>query len=262
MRELKILKERILERQLELFPERSVLCGFRGSIAHNTYIPSTDPNSIDDVDIMCIYTAIPEHYIGLGRVKDYRRGDQIQVDDFDCVHYELRHFVNLLLKSNPTTMLLLWLNKEHYLKATWLGQKLVDNRKLFTSKALYKSFTRYAEDQLNKMQPGTYEGYMGVKRKALVDKYGYDCKNAAHSIRLLKMAIEFLSTGQLNVFRTDDANILIGIKTGKWLISEVKGEASRLLKQAGEAYVKSKLPEEPDAESAEKLLMSIIRSIL
>lgn len=29
--------------------------GFRGSQAHGTYIPSDDPNSIDDIDYMGIY---------------------------------------------------------------------------------------------------------------------------------------------------------------------------------------------------------------
>ena len=238
------------------------MCGFRGSIAHNTYIPSTDPNSVDDIDIMCVYTAPVEHYIGLGRPKDHKCGKQIEVDEFDCVHYELRHFINLLLKSNPTTMLLLWLHKDHYLKITDIGQMLIDNRELFTSKLLYKSFTRYAEDQLNKMLPNAYEGYMGVKRKALVDKYGYDCKNAAHSIRLLRMAREFLTSGELVVYRTNDSDLIIDIKTGGFTFEEVKSKAKEEIEMVEAAYENSKLPVMPDEKSVEQLLMSMIKSII
>src|SRR5688572_25189955 len=50
-----------------------------------------------------------------------------------------------------------------------------------------------------------FSGYMGEKRKAMVRKYQYDVKNAAHLIRLLRMGSEFLRTGELQVFRTTDA---------------------------------------------------------
>lgn len=211
---------------------------------------------------MCVYTAIPEHYIGLGRDKDYGKGKQIQIDEFDCVHYELKHFMNLLLKSNPTTTLLLWLNNEHYLRITEIGQKLINNREIFSSKRFYKAFTEYAKDQLRKMKTNTYEGYMGVKRKALVDKYGYDCKNAAHSIRLLRMAKEFMVTGKLKIFRDEDAENIIQIKTGQWSFRDVKALAKDEIKRAEEAFKKSKLPEKPDYDAAEKILMEIIKSII
>jgi len=240
----------------------SVLCGFRGSIAHNTYVPSDDPNSIDDVDIICVYTAIPEHYIGLGRNKDYGKGKQIQIDEFDCVHYELKHFINLLLKSNPTTTLLLWLDNRHYLKITEVGQKLIDNRRLFSSKKFYRAFTEYAKDQLRKMKTNTYEGYMGVKRKALVDKFGYDCKNAAHSIRLLRMAKEFMVTGELKIFRDEDADDIVQIKTGQRTFEDVKALAKEEVGKAEEAYKRSKLPEEPAYDAIEKILMEITKGVI
>ena len=255
---MKNMKKEILERQSELFPENSVLCGFRGSIAHNTYVPSTDPNSIDDIDLMCVYVAMPEHYLGLGMEKEYGRGRQIQVGKFDCVHYELRHFIKLLLKSNPTTMLLLWLNEEHYLNVTNIGQELIDNRNLFVSKLLYKSFTKYAQAQLGKMKPNTYEGYMGVKRKTLVDKFGYDCKNASHSIRLLKMAAEFLDCGDLKIYRKSDARMLKQIKTGLWSLEDVKKRADEEIENVEAAFEHSKLPEKPDREGAERLLMKTL----
>ena len=42
-------------------------------------------------------------------------------------------------------------------------------------------------------------GYMGQKRRELVRRVGYDAKNAAHLIRLLRMGIEFLTEGTLHV---------------------------------------------------------------
>ena len=50
----------------ELLPDNIILLGYRGSIAHNMYIPSTDPDSIDDKDLMGVFVAPLEHYIGFG----------------------------------------------------------------------------------------------------------------------------------------------------------------------------------------------------
>lgn len=252
------MKEKILKLKKHLFPENLLLCGFRGSISHNTYIPNTDPNSTDDIDLMSTYFAPVEHYLGLGRAKDHRRGKQTTYEEYDCVTYEIRHFINLLLKSNPTTLLLLWLHEDHYIIKTDFGQQLIDNRDLFSSKLLYKPFTRYAEEQLDRMVPQVYRGYMGAKRKALVDKFGYDCKNASHSIRLLRMATEFLSQGKLNVYREADAEILKEIKTGKWSFEGVKRRALSELDNVKDALRHSKLPEAPDEVRVEAMLMKML----
>lgn len=100
-------------------------------------------------------------------------------------------------------------------------------------------------------------GYMGAKRKELVRKVGYDAKNAAHLIRLLRMGIEFLVEGDLHVERAD-AEQLLSIKRGEWDIERVKDEAERLFKLAEEAYVRSSLPPKPDTQKAEKLCMDIV----
>ena len=103
-----------------------------------------------------------------------------------------------------------------------------------------------------------YEGYMGEKRKEIVDKFGYDTKNASHLIRLLRMAMEFLSTGELNVWRKD-APQLLEIKRGEWTLDKIKDESDRLFKLSEEAFLRSKLPVKPDYEKAEKLLINILK---
>ena len=73
-------------------------------------------------------------------------------------------------------------------------------------------------------------GYMGDKRKKLVLQFGYDTKNAAHLIRLLKMCKEFLNTGVMNVDRSRDQEELLGIKKGGWKLEDVKQYASDLFR--------------------------------
>ncbi len=108
--------------------------------------------------------------------------------------------------------------------------------------------------------PG-HRAYMGAKRKELVQRYGYDCKNAAHSVRLLRMGIEFLETGELNVYRTADADELRAIKRGLWTLEQVKHEVDRLSERIAAARDRSPLPEEPDTVLAETLLIDITQTI-
>jgi len=233
----------------EFWNTNCILKGYRGSIAHGTYIPS----HIDDKDIMGVCVAPREYYIGLKNFEQYEHKE----GEIDLLIYELRKYVRLLLKSNPNVLCLLWLSPNHYILKTEWGNRLLENRDIFISKQCYKSFTGYAYGQLRKMTHFTYRGYMGQKRKELVEKFGFDAKNAGHLIRLLKMGIELLSTGELNVLRHDSQQ-LIAIKQGEWTLEQVQSKANELFKLAEEAFVRSKLPEHPNYHQANILCMNII----
>ena len=106
-----------------------------------------------------------------------------------------------------------------------------------------------------------FEGYMGAKRKKLVEKYGYDCKNAGHCIRLLKLGIYLLNTGTLQVYREHDRQLLIDIKTGKYPLPEVQLMAEKLFTELSNAYANSILPMENNKETINTLLVEIIKTI-
>ncbi|MDZ4390421.1 MAG: nucleotidyltransferase domain-containing protein [Gemmatimonadales bacterium] len=107
-----------------------------------------------------------------------------------------------------------------------------------------------------------FSGYMGAKRKAMVRKYQYDVKNAAHLIRLLRMGAEFLRTGVLQVYRTTDGEEIKAIKRGEWALDRVKAEAKTLFEGLEAARETSPLPTEPDREGAHLLLLSTHRTVL
>jgi len=117
-------------------------------------------------------------------------------------------------------------------------------------------------ERFRKLHRQHFSGYMGEKRKALVRKHGYDVKNAAHLIRLLRMGSEFLRTGTLQVFRSEDAEELKAIKRGEWTLARVKAEAEELFARLDRERASSPLPEEPDTAAAETLLIEIQRSVL
>lgn len=238
----------------KLIPHDPVLVGYCGSIAHGTYRPSKEPNSIDDKDVMAVSIAPLSNYFGLDH---WQGGKNKFLREWDVTTYEFKRFVELLLKSNPNVLGMLWLEEKDYIYVDHPGKVLIQNRDLFVSLRAYHSFTGYAYSQLKRMKGGSYEGYMGEKRKRLVDKHGYDTKNASHLIRLLRMGIEFLKEGQLHVQREDSAQLL-EIKDGKWSMEKVEREADRLFKLAEEAYTASKLPPEPDRKGASDMLEDLL----
>jgi uncharacterized protein len=112
-------------------------------------------------------------------------------------------------------------------------------------------------NRFRKLHRQHFSGYMGEKRKAMVRKYQYDVKNAAHLIRLLRMGAEFIATGRLQVYRTEDADELKIIKRGGWTLERVKEEAARLFRVVEDARSHSPLKLEPDAQAANQLLMAL-----
>ncbi len=242
------------EQVLDLLPQHTILTAYRGSVAHGMYVPNTDPNSIDDIDIFGIHMAPMDCYLGLLRARDYyapvdgKYKETIEMfhGEYDIVSYEFKKFMHMLINSNPNVLSLLSLKKEFYINTTEAGKLILKHKEFFFSQKAYNSFARYAADQLKSMTRFEFKGYMGEKRKALVKKFGYDTKNAAHSIRLLRTCIEFLSTGKLNTFRGKDAEELLQIKLGNRSLKSIELEAKSLMEEATYAKNHSVLPEVPD----------------
>jgi predicted nucleotidyltransferase len=241
----------------ELLPDNVILLGYRGSIAHGMYMDPMRPEGVDDKDIMGVAIAPKSVYLGLDKFEQKER----KLREWDSVVYELTKFVRLLEGCNPNVLSLLWLQPNHYIYHDAWGDVLVANRNLFVSRKIYHSFTGYAYAQLKRMTHSSFEGYMGEKRKSLVEKFGYDTKNAAHCIRLLRMGIEFLKEGELFVHR-QDAPQLMEIKLGKWTLEQVQAEADHLFKRAESAYDSCNLPKSPDHDKINEMVINMLESWL
>jgi predicted nucleotidyltransferase len=236
-----------------------VLAGRRGSEAHGTYIPPDNPDSIDDRDVMGIVIPPEQYYYGLSR---WEGADSIK-GCWDVVLYEIRKFVALLVKQNPNVLSMLWLEDEDYLINSLVGQTLIGNRNLFRARAAAaSSFIGYSLSQMKKMRSGVFQGYMGAKRKSLVERYGYDTKNAAHLIRLLHLGIEYLSTGELKVRRTWDRDMILDVKMGKMSLEDVEKYAKSKIAECEAAAKNSDLPEHIDMAAVEDILIAIVRKEL
>lgn len=251
----KVTRETAAQRVREEFPSfpldsRLIVLGEMGSTAHGTH-----GHVIDDYDLMGVVVPPSRYIIGLGHWEDWVRPPD--ESGLDVTIYSLSKYVRLMLKQNPNVLGLLWLQDENYHARKWWWDLFVSRRREFASKAAYQPFIGYATSQLKKAVSGNSQrGYNSEKRKEMVAKFGYDTKNAAHLIRLLRMGIEFLKNGELNVFRQDREE-LKAIKRGEWNMESVHAEALRLFEEAKEVHNSSPLPEHPNYPLAEELVMQI-----
>lgn len=248
-----------------IFEKKTLLSGFRGSIAHGLTIAPEDDQmyGIDDEDTFELYCYPTEYYLSLesyyhrGEVKDHK--DEQAGILHDVVEYEIRKAIHLLSGCNPNVMTYLYNRPEHYFTVSNGGQMLIDHRDMFLSRRrIYMAYSGYAYGQLKKLTVGAYRGYMGSRRKAIVDEIGYDTKNAMTLIRLLRNGQQLLLDGTLTVFREADRDFLLDIKKGKLSMDEIQKLADEEFHKNEEAYKKSTLPEENNRNKINELLVDIL----
>ncbi len=138
--------------------------------------------------------------------------------------------------------------------AGWHLQEVMDRRSVPMPIGLHPKDANLKADRLRYLRAKFKTAYMGEKRRKLVVRHGYDTKNAAHLIRLLRMCEEFMQTGELNVFRTHDADELKAIKRGEWKLDDVKALAETLFERTRVARESSPLPPDPDFRAASDLI--------
>jgi predicted nucleotidyltransferase len=172
------------EQVSNLLPEGLISLCWRGSVAHGMYVPKCDPDSIDDKDVMGVYIGPLEHYLGFGRADVYEKWE----GEWDCVFYELKKFVGLLLNCNPNVLSLLWLKPNGIIFESSLGQRLRENRDLFVTKKAYHSFSGYAHDQFKKMVSFNQEAQVLMQQlEQQLASFGIDPDSSddGHSLRRL-----------------------------------------------------------------------------
>ena len=88
--------------------------------------------------------------------------------------------------------------------------------------------------------------------------HNFDAKNSCHSIRLLRMGKEIAEGKGFLFDRTDiDREELLKVKTHGFTFDEVKEKIMTAEEEMKEAFERSNLPEEPDKEMLEDILIDI-----
>lgn len=96
-------------------------------------------------------------------------------------------------------------------------------------------------------------------RAELERQHGYDTKHASHLIRLMRMGLEVLRTGDLQV-RRPDADDLIAIRDGALTYDELLVMAAALQLEMEAASDESTLPPDVDREHVDRIAFELMRN--
>lgn len=95
-----------------------------------------------------------------------------------------------------------------------------------------------------------------AKRSALEELHGFDTKHAMHLVRLLRMGKEALTTGVINVKRSDAAELL-EIRNGKLTYDEILAYANEVNDEIKALSETTSLPSKPNRLLAAELIMKV-----
>lgn len=172
----------------------------------------------------------------------------------DYTAHNLLKFADLLLGNNPTVLETLFFPQRCITFVTPVGMMLRDHRHLFLSKLISETYCGYARAQLRNLrnkEPGE-----DSKRRALIEKYGYDVKYGMHVVRLLDQGYQALTEADIDVEVSKEK--LKDIKTGKWTIGEIEAYFKLMEPRILKAVDESTLPFRPDRDKVRSLLVRII----
>lgn len=124
---------------------------------------------------------------------------------------------------------------------------------LFLVKFVADEFKRANEEHRNYKN---WKKNRNASRHELEEKFGYDTKHGMHLVRLIRMCEEALTTGHVNVYRSD-AQELLGIRNGEWAYDDLllwAQEKERLIMD--KLYPESNVfPKKPDIHACAEILM-------
>ena len=103
----------------------------------------------------------------------------------------------------------------------------------------------------------TWQAQRSPARAELERSHGYDTKHAMHLIRLMRMGLEVLQTGDLRV-RRDDAKELSAIRDGALSFDELLAMAADLQRLMEAAAPNAQLPPDVDYERVDGLLIELL----
>jgi predicted nucleotidyltransferase len=225
-------------------PEGLILVGLTGSHAYGlNHEGFTHPETgvvfePSDVDTRGVFVVPTRAVLSLEKP-----GALVEQKDTDTTFDEVERFLSLCLKGNPERLEMLASPKT---LVTEEGKWLEAHQRLFLSKRLIKTYGGYARQQLYRIESkGERSG-----------------KPMMHLIRLLITGTRILKDGVVDCDMRAHRDRLLAIRFGLMPVEEVFAWHQTLEIAFAHAAETTTLPDEPDVEQANRILLDIRRNHL
>lgn len=190
-----------------------------------------------DTDLRGIYLAPAELNWSL-----YGAPEQFEDNETQTCYWELQKFLIMALKANPNILECLYSPLVD--KTTAVAEELLAVRDKFLSQMIFQTFNGYALSQFKKIE------------QDLRNQGEVRWKHAMYLIRLLMTGARTLREGRVPVQVGALRDRLLAVKRGEMTWEAVSAWRQELHRDFEQALMETKLPERPDYEAANRLLIA------
>jgi predicted nucleotidyltransferase len=174
--------------------------------------------------------------------------EQLEYKCSEECYWELQKFLSLALKANPNILECLYTPLiEH---STVISDAILAKRHIFLSKLVFQTYNGYVMSQFKKLE------------QDLRSTGDIKWKHAMHLIRLLLQGVSVLQQQHVPVLVAEYRNDLLAIRDAHRSWNEVNEWRLSLHAQFEDALKTTKLPDAPDYEEANRLLLWARRSMV
>jgi len=198
---------------------------------------------------------IPEFGVKPQRFEQFDQHHIVDPDDnkeYDFAVYDIVKYFQLTMECNPNMIDSLFTPHQCVRHSTKIGNMVRDARRDFLTKRCWHSFKGYAYSQLHKARIKNPEG----KRKATVEKFGWDVKFGYHVVRLINEVEQILTEHDIDLQRNREQ--LKAIRKGEMGLREVEAWFTEKEKSLEALYQSSTLRHKPDEPRIKKLLVECL----
>lgn len=174
--------------------------------------------------------------------------------EYDISIHSIVKFFELCRTGNPNLIDILFAPEDCILTLTKSAMIFRDNRRLFLSKLMIPKFYGFARNHIRNIHSYKAEG----KRKELVEKFGYDTKDLAHTIRTMLAIKQILETLDYDIRK--DRVLVQAIRDGKFSLKEGLRLFEELDLEVKKLESSSLLQEKPDEQELKSLLIKCLES--
>ncbi len=178
----------------------------------------------------------------------YGMPEQIENDENQECYWELQKFIVLALKANPNVLECLYTPLVEHTSP--IAEELLASRSMFLSKLVYQTYNGYVLSQFRKLE------------QDLRTRGELKWKHVMHLIRLLLSGVTIMQEQVVPVRVEKYREKFMSIRNGEIAWDEINNWRLDLHKQFDKAFETSSLPERPDYERANKLLIDARRSMV
>lgn len=210
----------------------------------------------ENSDTDCKYFVMPT-FEDLYRNQAFSKADQSADFDYDC--HDVRHLANLIWRANINFIEVL------FSKDVWFDEGL---------NFLFNTPEKWASMNLPTFKNATYgmhlmkmkELHKGTeKTDVLIEKFGYDTKQACHALRCLYVLEGYWNTKSMASalwFEGDRRNTLLSVKAGKFTeleFMEIVQDWNVCFKSEVEAFYDSIAPDEEAKTELDNLMFEFVK---